>query len=344
MKDVNLVRHVRNQHPREKVEGLEEMAPARKTVSREWKDDLTRLGTIVAVAGVVWLVLALLIPSPVGVLVPVYPGLLILTLVGVGLLAAGWVSGSAALQRSGIKLGVVGQVLGLVLAGAVSFLAVQEGVPTLNPATTSEPGGWLKANNALWKANNLPVVFYYGSAGCPYCAASSWALQAALQAFGTVTGATYTTSSPTDVYPNTPEVELAHVSFSSSYLSLNLLAGDNNQVISAPSPSPVQRAYLVAYDSSGGGFSFPFYTVGGVYVHAGTLVDPAIYESGGVTMTPQQVAQALASQSGSVYTAIHSAQVYMEAYMVKVCQAAGITPPASVLADPAVAAVVAQIV
>ena len=343
VKDENLVRHVRNQHPHEKVEGLEQMAPARKKAVRDWKDDLARLGILIAVAGIVWLVLALLIPSPVGVLVPVFPGLFLLLVVGLGLLAGGWVLGSAAFQRSGLKLAAIGVVLGLALAGSVAFLATQQGIPILSPPTRSEPGGWQYAPNSLWSANHLPVVFYYGSAGCPYCAASSWALQMALQAFGSVVGATYTTSSPTDVYPNTPEVELAHVTYSSSYVSLNLLAGDNNLVISAPDPSPLQRAYLVQYDASGGGFSFPFYVVGGMYIHAGALVLPTVFESGSTTLTPQQVVSALASGSGSVYDAVHSAAVYFEAYMVKACEVAGITPPAAVLGDAAVQNVLAQI-
>ena len=304
VKAENLVRHVKNQHPHEKVEGLETMAPARKRNYRDLNDDLVRVGTIVAAAGVVWAVLALIFPTPVGVMVPVLPGLLAFTLVGVGILAMGWVMGSTTLQRSGVKLTGVGVVVGLVLAGSSSFLATQQGVPILSTQTTQLPAGWLKAENPLWTISNRPVVFYYGSAACPYCAASSWALQAALQAFGSMTGATYTTSLASgEFYASVPEVELAHITYSSSYVSLSLLAGDNNQVLSAPSPNPVQNAYLLTYDSRGGSFSFPFYVVGGMYIHAGALVDPSAVGTVGLVngqqvytpMTPDPGAPALAS-------------------------------------------------
>lgn len=345
VKDENLVRHVRNQHPHEKVEGLEDMRPARTKPARDWKDDLVRVGLIVAVAGLVWFVLALVFPTPIGVVVPAFPDILILLLVGVGLLATGWVLGSPALQTSGRKFAAVGLVAGLVLVGVAYYMASQQGVPILNAATTSEPGGWRKADNALWRINGRPVIFYYGSAGCPYCAASSWAIQEALQPFGALSGWSYTTSSPNEADPalrSIPEVDIAHASLTSSYLSLDVVAGDNNQVISAPTPPPIENAYVLTYDTQQGSASFPFYVIGGMYLHPGSLVDPTVFSSNGV-MTPSAVVQALASQTGPVYAAVHQAQVYVEAYLVKACQAAGIAPPTAVLQDPAVAAILAQI-
>lgn len=344
VKDENLVRHVKNQHPHEKVDGLEKMAPAPKRPSREWRDDLARIGTILTVAGIVWLALAFVFPTPVGVMVPVFPGLLGFTVFGVILLAFGWVMGSGALQRSGRRLAVVGLVVGLVLAGSSALLATQQGVPILSTQTTSlGQTGWIKAPNSVWRINNLPVLFYYGSAGCPYCAASSWALMLALQAFGSMSGQTYTTSSPTDTPASIPEVELAHITYSSGYLSLDLLAGDNNQVISAPSPNPVQNAYLLTYDNQGGAYSFPFYAVGGLYFHAGAIVVPSVYITSSGTMTPTDVQNAIASQSGTVYAAIHNAAVLLEAAMVRACQAAGVNPPPSVTSDAAVQGALAVI-
>ncbi len=339
VKDENLVRHVKNQHPHEKVEGLEAMAPAPKRAAREWRDDFVRLGLIVTVAGVVWVALAFVFPTPVGVMVPVVPGLLVFLLFGVVLLAIGWVMGSGTVQRSGKRLAVVGLVIGLVLAGSSALLATQQGVPILDarPLALGQ-SGWLKGANPVWRINNLPVVFYYGSAGCPYCAASSWALMLALQAFGSMSGQTYTTSSPTDNPASIPEVELAHITYTSGFVSLDILAGDNNQVISAPSPNPVQNAYLLTYDNNGGSYSFPFYAVGGIYVHTGAIVLPSTYVTGTGTLSPTDVQNAIASQSGTVYAAIHGAAVLLEAAMVRACNAAGITPPSSVTSDAAVQA------
>ncbi len=340
VKDENLLRHVRNQHPHDKVEGLEDLRPARTRPRRDWKDDVARVGTVLAVAGIVWLVLALLFPAPIGVIVPAFPHLAVLVLVGVGLLSVGWVLGSTSLQRSGAKLAAVGVVLGLVFAGSTVFLAAQEGIPTLDRSPVSVAQGWVKANNAVWKSGALPVLFYYGSAGCPYCAASSWALYEALLQFGSVTGYTYTTSDPNDVYPNTPAIDLAHASLSSSYISMDVKAGDNNLQISVPPLSPVESAYVTTYNPSS---SLPFYSAGGIYFRVGTLVDPSLYASGGVPLTPTEVLQVLSSQSGTLYQAIHQAQVYVEAYLVLVCRAAAIEPPPAVLADPAVTAALSAI-
>lgn len=340
VKDENLVRHVRNQHPREKVEGLEAMRPPRKTSTRDWKDDLVRVGTVVAIAGAVWLIIALVFPSPIGVVVPAFPHLAVLTLAGVVLLAGGWVLGSPAFPSSAPKFAAAGVVIGLALAGSMALLAAQQGVPTLDRNTVSEPQGWVKAANAVWKSGALPVVFYYGSAGCPFCAASSWAIQGALEQFGSLSGFTFTTSDPNDVYPNTPEVDLAHATLASSYLSLDVKAGDNNQQVTVPPVSAVENAYVVTYNPNG---QLPFYSIGGIYFRVGALVDPNTYVQGGTPLTPNQVQQALASGSGSVYTAVHQAQVYVEAFLVKACQAAGITPPSAVTQDPAVVAALAQI-
>jgi hypothetical protein len=104
----------------------------------------------------------------------------------------------------------------------------------------------------------------------------------------------------------------------------------------------VEQAYVNAYNSGGG---IPFLIVGGRYIHGGTLVDPGALESSGTALTPQLVAQSMtaANPNDPVYVAIHQAQVYLEAYFVKIDQAAGITPPSSVTGDAAVAAIVAQI-
>jgi hypothetical protein len=210
----------------------------------------------------------------------------------------------------------------------------------LNPGTIPQPQGWVKASNAIWKSSGLPVVFYYGSAGCPFCAASSWAFQGALQQFGSLTGFTYTTSDPTDVNPNTPEVDLAQASFSSSFLSLDVKAGDDNLHVTVPTVSAVENAYIVTYNPGG---SLPFYALGGIYFRVGALVDPGTFVQGGTVLTPAQVVSILTTPSGSIYAVVHQAQVYFEAFLAKVCQAAGITPPPAVMQDPAVVAALAQI-
>ena len=341
VKAENLQRHVRNQHPRAKVEEVEELKtllPARKRAPRDWKDDAARIGAVIAMAGIIWLILALMIPAPVGIVVPASPHLVILVLVGLSLLAAGWVMGSPALSRSWKKLVVVGLTFGFILAGISALVAFQEGVPLLDASTVSEPNGWGKADNPLWTINGLPVVFYYGSAHCAFCAASSWAVLRALQHFGTVSGWKYWTTSADE--GNVPMVDLAHATLTSTFVSLDVKAGDDNEHFTVPPLSALEEAYVVTYNSER---SFPFYVVGGIYVRVGALVDLAVFMPGGTALTAQEVEQALASGTGSVYSTVRQGEVCLEAYMVKACRAAGITPPSSVLQDPEVADLLAQI-
>ncbi len=305
-------------------------------------ESLARLGIIVVLAGGIWLALALLIPI-LGALVPPFPDLAGLTIVGFGILGAGMVTGIDTAFLPWKKFAALGIVVGLGAAGIAGLAAQSAGVPSLATSVVQETGpGWEKATNGVWSSSGLPVVFFYGSVACPYCAASSWALYGALSQFGSVSGWTYGTSSPTDVYPDTPEISLVSASLASSYVSIDIRETNDPSQITMPSVNAVEQAYVNAYNSGGG---IPFLVVGGVYIHVGTLVDPGALESGGTALAPQQIAQSLAAANPNdpVYQAIHQAQVYLEAYLVKIDEAAGITPPASVTSDPSVASVVAQI-
>ena len=59
------------------------------------------------------------------------------------------------------------------------------------------------SGSALNGPSGKPEIFYYGAEYCPYCAAERWPIIIALSRFGTFSGLTTTTSSSTDVYPNT---------------------------------------------------------------------------------------------------------------------------------------------
>lgn len=303
---------------------------------------LVRLGLVVVLAAAIWFAIAFLVPL-VGALVPPVPDLALATLVGIGLLGAGMVLGIDTAFLPWRKYAAVGIVVGLLAAGVAGLSAQSAGVPSLSTSVVQETGtGWEKAPNSVWSSGGLPVVLFYGSVACPYCAASSWAVYEALSQFGSLSGWSYATSTSSDVYPSTPEVSLVSTSVASTSLSIDIREANDPQQITLPPVSPVEQAYVNAYNTGGG---IPFLVVGGVYIHVGTLVDPASLESGGTALTPQHVAQSLANANPSdpVYAAIHQAQLYLEAYFVKIDQAAGITPPTSVAGDPSVAAIVAQI-
>ena len=294
---------------------------------------LPRIGFLATPLVGVWFGIAWAAPSPVGVYLPAIPWL------GIGLAVAAFVL-IFGLWRSherwnadfrGVIVG--GVILGLVIAGGVGVAGLAAGCPYLPPLTASSGGGWQKVSVSPWTENGLPVFYFYGSAACPYCSASSWAMWRALLAFGTISGNYTDTSNPNDVYPNTPEMVLANAVLSSKYVALQVSESTyTGAITAAPTSGCVQQAYVNAY--SGG--SIPYVVVNGQYVHAGSsLVDPA----GLAGMTPSQVESQVYSQSGAAWSAIAPQVWWIEAYLVK--STGG--QPTNVATNPNVAPLLSQI-
>jgi ABC-type transport system involved in multi-copper enzyme maturation permease subunit len=305
---------------------------------------------LVAMAGI-WSIVALSYPSPFGVLVPFVPDLGIGLILGGVLLAIGLVLGVADFRSIAWKAATVGIVIGVVGVGLSGWVATNQGFLNLKPET-SYGNGWGYADNAAWKGDNgKPIVFWYASAACPYCSASSWALEVALEQFGQLSGTYTTTSSPTDVYPNTPEVAFSTSSLTSNFLSWDPKEDPNNQVINNPPLTPDEQSYVTAYGIPAGESSapIPFAVFGGFYMHSGGFVSPPDLCSTGCSSTsagdpnylaysPAQVQAFLSSGSGPVYTAIMTQAYIFEAYFWMVDKLTDVAPPASVTSNPSVQA------
>ena len=311
----------------EEAESDDEGGPSR----RRWP--LVRVAWLLFPFIGAWFLLALLVPSPVGVFVQAVP------ILGLALAVAAllW---SWALLRSPRRWGrtlrttmLVGLSSGMVLASVLAAAGAAEGCPLLSPFSSGEPGGWGKFSAPDWRDGARPVLFFVGSVACPFCSASSWAIWKALQAFGTVNGTYYGTSTPNDVDPNTPEVVLAYATLRSTWVSFDVREATNPTTIASPALASCRElGYVAAY--SGG--VIPFLVVDGTYIHTGTLVDPAQL----VGLTPAQVASQVENASGPIWTgAIAPATYLLEAVLVK--STGGV--PVSVASDPPVAADLAQI-
>ena len=281
----------------------------------------------------IWLVLAYVFPSPVGTFVSAFPWLLILLVVSLAVLGYGLLR-SASRWNTGIRNSLIaGVVLGIVIAGSLGLAAVVSGCPTLTSASNGEPNSFSHVNNPMWADNGAPVFFFYGSAACPYCSASSWAMVVALQAFGTLTGTYYDRSSPTDVYPNTPETVLSGAAYQSRWVSLEVAESTNdNAITSAATSGCVQSAYVSAYDNGG---SIPFVVIGGQYYHVGAMVNPGSLQG----LNATQVQGQIDAQSGTAWNAISPTAYLLEAFMVK----ANGGQPSNVANNPSVAAWLTQI-
>ncbi len=312
--------------------------------ARSWRARAPVLGLLIAFSAGVWILFGLTVLSSLMVIVPlVYMGIALafgLIVFGLSLVFGGRGIGGG--WRRAVAISVV---VALLVTGGGALAAVEVGIPNLSLNTTAMPsnsdGTWYHAANPLWTQDGgKPVFLYVGSVACPYCSASSWAMRGALEAFGSLSGWSYLQSSSTDVYPNTPEVDLSSVTYNSSYVSLQIYEGTDDSTITIPTLPTLPNAYVQTYDSSGG---IPFVVVGGQYYHLGALVNPATLSPGGTALSPQQVESDLSSGTGSVYAEISSAMIYLEAYFVKADQKAGISPPSAVLQNSAVMSIVAQI-
>ncbi|HLW45120.1 MAG TPA: DUF929 family protein, partial [Acidimicrobiales bacterium] len=298
--------------------------------SRRW--GLYRTGLFLTPFFGVWFLLAFFLPSPVGVYIAAIPLLGLLLAISGLVLVLGWRRTSPRWSPYLRLTVVLGVVFGLLFAGGLGLAAVAQGCPRLAPALTSEPAGWLRADNAAWHSGGRPVLYLLASAACPYCSASSWALFAALSRFGNFSGLAFDRSSTTDVDPGTPELVFAHASFASPWVAFHPDEATNDQQIQVPPPaSCLEQAYVSAY--SGG--SIPFVVVNGIFLHTGTLVDPATLAG---ASAPSVLGQVL-NESGPAWDAVAPSADWLIAFLLK--SDGGV--PSALAASPPVAADLAGI-
>jgi thiol-disulfide isomerase/thioredoxin len=185
--------------------------------------------------------------------------------------------------------------------------ATQQVVASITGLSTSELDavGTGSANNLIKKVsgtaltgpNGHPEVFYMGAEYCPYCAAERWPMIIALSRFGTFSGLKTTSSSSTDVYPNTPTFTFHGASYTSQYVDfVSVETTDRNQN-PLESPTSAQQALVNQYDTSG---SIPFVDFGNRYAFSGAMYLPDVLSG----MSWQAVADSLAQSSSPQAKAI----------------------------------------
>ena len=149
------------------------------------------------------------------------------------------------------------------------------------PASELDAVGKGSANNlikpvsgsALTGANGDPQVFYLGAEYCPYCAAERWPMIIALSRFGTFSGLKTTTSSSSDVYPNTPTFTFHGATYTSQYIDFVSVETTDRDRNPLESPTAAQQALVNQYDTSG---SIPFVDFGNRYAFSGAMYLPDV--------------------------------------------------------------------
>jgi Domain of unknown function (DUF929) len=203
-------------------------------------------------------------------------------------------------------------------------------------ATELEQVGSGSANNLIKKVSGTPLtgpdgkpdVFYLGAEFCPYCAAERWPVIIALSRFGTFSGLQTTTSSSTDIYPNTPTFTFRSATFTSQYIDFESVETTDRNQNTLQTPTSQQQALVRKYDTSN---SIPFVDFGNRYTFAGAMYVPDLLAG----MTWQQVADALQQPASPQAKAILGSANLITA---AVCQLTG-QQPAAVCSGPGIQAI-----
>lgn len=152
-------------------------------------------------------------------------------------------------------------------------------------------------------ADGKPRVLYVGGEFCPFCAAQRWAVVAALSRFGTFTGLGQTTSSSTDVYPDTATLSFHGASYTSQYLSFTGVEETDRDHQPLDPLSAADQKILSTYDTQkyvGSDGGIPFIDYAGKYASSGAMYNPQVLQG----LSHEQIAKDLADPSSDVAKAI----------------------------------------
>lgn len=153
-------------------------------------------------------------------------------------------------------------------------------IVTTLPASQLDSVGQGTANNPIQPVSGTPLtgpggkkeVFYYGAEFCPYCAAQRWPLVIALSRFGTFSALQLTSSSSSDVYPNTPTFTFRKATFTSQYVDFVAVETTDRDRNPLQSPTAAQQQVVSRFDPAG---TIPFIDFGNQYASTGSGYSPS---------------------------------------------------------------------
>jgi thiol-disulfide isomerase/thioredoxin len=231
--------------------------------------------------------------------------------------------------RPGISVGIVLLVIAGII-GVFLFISRQSAAPTV-PATpvgsgvlqavthvdqtvlaAVGTGGGTNVPQAqhgqppLKGPTGKPEFFYFGAEYCPYCAAQRWAVVVALSRFGTFSHLNQTTSSSTDVYPNTPTFTFYQSTYSSPYIDFVSVEYQDNQQNPLQTPTADQQQLLAKYDAQGG---IPFIDIANQYLVTSSSYSPQVLQG----LSWQEIANELSNQNSPVAKGILGTANYLTA-------------------------------
>jgi thiol-disulfide isomerase/thioredoxin len=168
-------------------------------------------------------------------------------------------------------------------------------VDTLPKATTGQA--------VLKGADGKPLVFYMGAEYCPYCAAERWPMIVALSRFGTFQNLSTTSSSSSDVFPNTPTFTFHGATYTSKYIDFQSKEIQSEAGVQLETLTSDQQKLVDQFDPPSPGSTgnpFPFVDFANQAIVSGSSYNPQLLAG----MTQQQVADELKNPNSDVAKAI----------------------------------------
>jgi disulfide bond formation protein DsbB len=216
---------------------------------------------------------------------------------------------TAAGHESAAAAAVVRQAT-TVPAAVVARASSGQAATALEPVKTSAPP---------LTVGGKPAIVFVGEESCPFCAAERWSLIVALSQFGTFTHLGSTTSSATDVYPNTATFSFRTASYHSTQLTLQTTELADNAGRPLQPQTALDTKLISAYDvppyvnSTDQSGAVPFLDIANHYVLAGAQYNPQVLAGLSASQIASQlrnpaspVAQAIDSSASVIVAAIHS--------------------------------------
>lgn len=124
-----------------------------------------------------------------------------------------------------------------------------------------------------------PQVLYIGADYCPFCGAQRWPLIVALSRFGTFSGLSTASSSPTDVFPSTPTFSFHGATYTSAYLSFTGVETQTTSHAPLDGLTDAQQQLFDTYDAAPyvqSPKAIPFVMFGNRYLTQGASYSPQL--------------------------------------------------------------------
>jgi pimeloyl-ACP methyl ester carboxylesterase len=186
----------------------------------------------------------------------------------------------------------------------------------VNPGQEITPLQAVKTSGPPLRIDGKPAIVFVSEESCPFCAAERWSLAVALSHFGIWSHLGTTTSSATDVYPDTATLSFRTAHYQSTELTLRTTELTDNAGRPLQAQTPLDTSLIGTFDvppyvnSADQSGAVPFLDIANRYVLAGAQYDPQILAG----LSAAQISGQLSNPASPVATAIDgSAQVIVAA-------------------------------